>query len=224
MLKLKDRPELFQPWKFSSQSCEAFFRALRAFSYAQSTQVNFTMKELFVSRCKKVDAAIRLTAQGRQDGLVYPRERRAFAMEEPAFHNFQMPSMDEIEATVLRAKRDAENELKDIGKPNKSIFYGNQVKKTFFKGLIVYEKSEERFLFDEKLAKRLFQTKERKSGGRKKKDVPLDESDDCEFAEGLTNSKELNCDDDYDGDVLLNSISDANLVRLYGSSKILLKN
>lgn len=116
--KLRHRPELFQPWKFSSQSCEAFFRALRAFSYAQSTQVNFTMKELFVSRCQKVDATIRLTAQGQQDGLDYPRERRAFDMEEPVVHSLQMPSMDEIEFTVLRAKQDAEIELKEIGKQN----------------------------------------------------------------------------------------------------------
>lgn len=90
------------------------------------------MKELFVSRCQKVDATIRLTAQGQQDGLVYPRERRAFDMEEPAFCSFQMPSMDEIEATVLRAKRDAENELRDIGKKFIYIVFSPS-NKTFFR-------------------------------------------------------------------------------------------
>ena len=82
LLKLRDRPELFKPWLLGSQPCEAYFRTTRSFSSAQSTQVNYSLKEFLFSRCKKVDATIRLTAQGIQDGINYPRERRAFDSEE----------------------------------------------------------------------------------------------------------------------------------------------
>ncbi len=119
MLKLKDRPELFQPWNFSSQPCEAFFRAARSFTSTQSTQVNFTLKDFIVSRRKKVEATLRLAAHGSRDGIVYPRERRAFDTAERSCSSHRMPSEEEIEETVLRAQQHVELELKLIG----IIFY-----------------------------------------------------------------------------------------------------
>jgi len=72
LVLLHDKPHLFKPWLFSSQPCECLFRTLRSFSSMNSTQVNFTLKDLFC-RCKRVDACIRLTAQGIEDGIEYPR-------------------------------------------------------------------------------------------------------------------------------------------------------
>lgn len=72
-------------------------------------------------RCKKVDASVRLTAQGLRDGLIYPRERRAFDIADPPTQTFSMPSMDDTESTVLRARTDAENELKKLGKKFPSV-------------------------------------------------------------------------------------------------------
>ena len=115
LIKLKNRPELFNLWRCSSQPCEAFFRALRSLSSIFSTQVNFTMKDLFVSRCQQVDSMIRLTAQGMKDGIVYPRERRAFDSIHSS-QSWEMPSMEEIEQTFMRAKMDAEKDLIDLGR------------------------------------------------------------------------------------------------------------
>ena len=114
-IKLKDRPELFKPWKMSSQPCECFFRTSRSLSSMFSTQVNFTIKEFFTCRCKKVDVSSRLTAQGLHDGIDYPRERRAFDMDDSAT-TYEMPTLDEIGAAMIRARTDAEAELKTLGK------------------------------------------------------------------------------------------------------------
>lgn len=115
LVVLHDKPHLFKPWLFSSQPCECLFRTLRSFSSMNSTQVNFTLKDLFC-RCKRVDACIRLTAQGVEDGIEYPREKRAFDSRFVQDFEFTMPTLEQIEVTVLRAQRDAEKELITLGR------------------------------------------------------------------------------------------------------------
>ena len=63
-----------------------------------------------------MDACIRLTAQGIEDGIEYPREKRAFDSRYVKDVEFTMPTLDQIEDTVLRAQRDAEKELSVLGK------------------------------------------------------------------------------------------------------------
>jgi hypothetical protein len=39
--KLRDTPQLFKPWLFSSQPCESYFKACHSFTPVGSTQLNF---------------------------------------------------------------------------------------------------------------------------------------------------------------------------------------
>ena len=119
-LKLRNilKPELFLPWLYSSQSCEAYFRAARSCSSSHSTQVNFSLKEFLCSRCRKIDASLRLTASGVKNGLIYPRCKRPFNSSLEFTENLSensfgigessrvfipkaLPSLEEIEVTIL---------------------------------------------------------------------------------------------------------------------------
>ena len=57
-----------------------------------------------------MDACIRLTAQGVEDGIEYPREKRAFDSRYVDVE-FTMPTLEKIEDTVLHAQRDTEKSL-----------------------------------------------------------------------------------------------------------------
>lgn len=121
LISLKLREEnipasVFQPWKFDSQTCESYFRMARSFTPMESTQVNFSMMDFRESRCRKVDTAILLATQGPEDGIIYPRARRQWKMDDN--HNQdgqQIPALEEIEAVVLRAMADAKKELASLG-------------------------------------------------------------------------------------------------------------
>ena len=76
-LREMGRPDLFKPWLVGSQACEEYFRLTRACTSTGSTMVNFTLLE-FLHRSRKVDASFRLTAQGVQDGIKYPRFKQPF--------------------------------------------------------------------------------------------------------------------------------------------------
>ncbi len=69
ILAFKDKPEAFKPWLCTSQPCESYFRGGRSCTANCSTMVNFTAREFFKSWCRKIDATIRLTADGVKDGL-----------------------------------------------------------------------------------------------------------------------------------------------------------
>lgn len=53
--KLRDSNSLqyFLPWKFSSQTCEEFFRTARSFTSTESTVINFTTNQ-FMHRVKRI--------------------------------------------------------------------------------------------------------------------------------------------------------------------------
>jgi len=78
------------------------------------------MKQLFISRCQQEDSGIRLTAQGLKDGIVYLRGRRAFDSVHSS-KSWEMPSIEEIEQTVMRAKKEAEKDLNLLGNTDQSI-------------------------------------------------------------------------------------------------------
>ena len=109
-------PELFKPWLYGSQQCETFFKAVRSCTTYGSTAVNFSLRELLYSRCRKVDTHLLLTALGVEDNINYPRFRsRHGGISGNYFVCSSFPSMEEIEATVLRAQKDAEDKLKSLG-------------------------------------------------------------------------------------------------------------
>ena len=124
-LKKHGQQYLYKPSNFGSQSCESYFRTNRSYSTSESTQVNFTLFEFLNSRAPKLDASMRLTADGVRDGLKYPRHKRPFddMSLDPEFNvqdgdSDYFPSANEIEETVLRAMQDVENEFMNLGNDN----------------------------------------------------------------------------------------------------------
>lgn len=53
--KIRDQDLLhnFLLWKFSSQTCEEFFRTARSFTSTESTIINFTVNQ-FIHRVKRI--------------------------------------------------------------------------------------------------------------------------------------------------------------------------
>ncbi len=83
----QNQRQLFLPKLFGSQSCEGHFRATRSTSSRGGTRINFTAKDYFIDRCRKVDANIRLMADGLKLGLKYPRARRPFDKPEEVYQS-----------------------------------------------------------------------------------------------------------------------------------------
>jgi len=75
---------------------------------------NFTVRDCLLSRCPRVDANIRLTAQGVKDGIKYPRFKRPFDQDKAPIV-WPMPSLNEIEKTLKKAQRDVEKVLRSLG-------------------------------------------------------------------------------------------------------------
>lgn len=116
-LKEKKKPELFLPWYFGSQACESYFKTARSFTPVESTMVNFSCKDFIYTRSSKIDATIMSVSRGRANGVCYPRHEenlKRYGGRESSTEAFQLPSLDEIEGIVLKARADAENELKSM--------------------------------------------------------------------------------------------------------------
>jgi hypothetical protein len=109
-LKKENLPQLFLPWRMSSQSCEGFFRCTRSVSSSGSSQTNFTSLEFEMDRCKKVDASKRTNSQ-------------PFEATNKEFSVFELPSLAEIEKEIMRAQKDTEYELGLLGRLTNKYFY-----------------------------------------------------------------------------------------------------
>lgn len=114
ILALQDKPESFKPWLCTSQPCESYFRGGRSCTANYSTMINFTARDFLKCRCRKIDATIRLTAEGVKDGLSYPRFERPFD-QPPNTKVWDMPSMEEMDIKIRSALTDAEEDLKKLG-------------------------------------------------------------------------------------------------------------
>ncbi len=122
-LNKENLPQLFLPWRMSSQSCEGFFRCTRSVSSSGSSQTNFTSLEFEMDRCKKVDASKRIINEGALDGIKYPRNSQPFEATNKEFSVFELPSLAEIEKEIMRAQKDAEYELGLLGMLTNKYFY-----------------------------------------------------------------------------------------------------
>ena len=114
ILALHDQPESLKPWLCTSQPCESYFRGGRSCTANYSTMINFTARDFFKRRCRNIDATIRLTAEGVKDGLSYPRFELPFD-QPPNTKVWDMPSMEEMDAKIQLALKDAEEDLKKLG-------------------------------------------------------------------------------------------------------------
>lgn len=99
----------------TSQSCESFFRLLRAASPTSSTQRNFSTKSFAANRAKNVDISIKIRGQNEKDGLVYPQSRKLVRNNPARVKEFELLSEEDIENRILKAQSDAETELASLG-------------------------------------------------------------------------------------------------------------
>ncbi len=92
-------------------------------SSSESTQINYSMKELLIAKAPRIDASMLVAAQGEVDGIDYLRLKRPFDLTEQICIPSELPSDDEIERVVLRALADAELELKNLGNVGNLYFH-----------------------------------------------------------------------------------------------------
>ncbi|KAK4013585.1 hypothetical protein OUZ56_026138 [Daphnia magna] len=106
ILQESGTPELFMPWLFSSQPCESYFKAARSFTPVGSSQLTFTLQDFLYNRCRKIDVQLQLISSSKSDGIRLPRiEKTLNALgERRELFCKSLPSIEEIEATILRAK------------------------------------------------------------------------------------------------------------------------
>lgn len=109
-LKEINKPDLFKPYLFESQPCEATFRKLRSFTSTYSTVANCTVKES-ESRISKIQLQNDII-NGTSSHFKYPRLGRA---EISSTNSNELPTKNKIIYVVLQCKRDAIDTAKKFG-------------------------------------------------------------------------------------------------------------
>lgn len=97
----REEPELFQPWFFSSQDCEEFFRGGRSMTTTYSTVTNFSVLE-YEHRVRRIDFLAESTVK-LKDKVKLPRLNKYYKMCEDKPKVFILPEDYEIEKTVKAA-------------------------------------------------------------------------------------------------------------------------
>lgn len=80
--------------------------------------MNFTLPDFIDARCRKVDVSLRLTGLGCSDNIVYPRHVKnleRYGGSDESYVCCTLPSIDEIKATMERARIDAKAVLMKLG-------------------------------------------------------------------------------------------------------------
>lgn len=110
-LKSMDKPELFQPYLFSSQPCENLFRLLRSFTTTYSTVANCSSKEA-ISRISKIhfQNEIMYTTSPQ---FMYPRLKKTSSEENKP--KCSLPSRDEIITEIEFCLKAAVATAKKVG-------------------------------------------------------------------------------------------------------------
>lgn len=85
-LKENDMPEMFLPFLYSSQPCEAFFRQIRSFTSTFSTKANCSMKEI----CGRIDKIHLLNDITENTNFIYPRA--CYKHKFPAQNAYELPT------------------------------------------------------------------------------------------------------------------------------------
>ena len=106
MFRDAEECELFLPWLFSSQACEAFFRLLRALASTFCTQVNFGLLEMLY-KLRRLDFMSEAFHK-LKDKYEFPQNMKAFeAVKGEEYICSTLPENYEIEASVHAAFKKA---------------------------------------------------------------------------------------------------------------------
>lgn len=123
-------PQSFLPWLYSSQPCEKFFRKTRSLTSTFSTVVNFDMLDIIQRRHRIqtlnniVSEAGKLILKNPKKSLtkcfilgtnfIFPRENKTKKLGINSVRNNALPSVNEVEAVLERAKSDALKDSKQL--------------------------------------------------------------------------------------------------------------
>lgn len=108
-----DRPELFVPPLFSSQPCESSFRQFRSMSTVNYTKINFTLFELLHMIGRLEVQSDLLYTKLPALGIPLPKLESKNASQKTKI--YALPSDDEIERCIERAKRSAMDDASNFG-------------------------------------------------------------------------------------------------------------
>lgn len=104
-------PDMFCPWLFSSQPCEALFRSARSMTSTFSTVINFSIKD-FLSRIDRI-FFINYVINDLKNVYIFPREIKRMGKKIPNFPT-DLESID-LNSIVKSAMNDAINDAQILG-------------------------------------------------------------------------------------------------------------
>ncbi|CAG9767012.1 unnamed protein product [Ceutorhynchus assimilis] len=111
--KIRDTPDQFLPWLFSSQPCEKNFRQTRSMTSTYSTIVNFSMLDILrrLSRIQTLNEVV----SDLGDSFSFPRENNARLGGVEDKKNYDLLELAEIEKIIIDAKENARVDANHLG-------------------------------------------------------------------------------------------------------------
>lgn len=109
-------PELFCPWLFSSQECEAFFRAARSLTSTYSTIINFSLLDL-TYRIQRIQFQTQVIHQLGND-FIFPRKEKEMTQASQmsmTLKDSSLPTNEEIYKEVSRCRHKEIQRAIDLG-------------------------------------------------------------------------------------------------------------
>lgn len=110
-LKRTNSPNLFMPWIYGSQPCENYFRLIRSLSSTFSMVANCSVKEM-LERMNKIQLLSDISNDSTTEFVFLKRMRQTYA---PKTVEIQLPTFDEILATIEKSKSNAIKDCITIG-------------------------------------------------------------------------------------------------------------
>ena len=93
--------EVLRMWYTGSQSCEELFRLLRSMTPTFSTIINFSMKGMM----ERIHRLTYISSIESSEDIIFPRvKRRLLQLNEETEETFLIPTMEELESTIRKAK------------------------------------------------------------------------------------------------------------------------
>ena len=99
--------QYFLPWLMNSQICEGTFRALRAMTSTFSTMCNFNLGE-FIDKIHRIDFINEMES-------LLNKTYNISELEEGIWNTHKLPSILEIEKTIIKSNDRALHDLKKLG-------------------------------------------------------------------------------------------------------------
>lgn len=114
-LREQNKGSMFQITLFDSQPCERFFRQMRTMTTMNYTKINFPLNDL-LHLIQRVELQYDIIYNKLIDkGIVFPRISTNTSRTETTFSAFEMPSNEELVATIEKAKNEAIREVSKFG-------------------------------------------------------------------------------------------------------------